>query len=273
MSTYKYTLVLVLLIASLGAYSQGISGISGADAWSQGGISTTLNTPFSALNNAAVMSHSAGISAGLYSEQRFNRNELLLSSLAVVLPNKIIDAGIGVSYFGFNSFNQQRIVLSASKKIAETISIGVQGNYLMTNINEYGQSGVFVLGAGVYYQPTSKIEVGVSIFNPNQQKFSDKISDQIPAFARLGCSYKVNSKVRVLGETELQLNQPTIVRGGIQYHLQEKFGMALGASSNPGLFCFGMFAKYNRLVFDAAATTHPTLGFTPSFSIRLQPKK
>ena len=147
--------------------------------------------------------------------------------------------------------------------------MGVQINYLNTAITEYGNAGAWVLGAGVYYQPVSKIKVAFMLFNPNQQQLSNKVSDKIPTYARFGVSYQVNEKVDVLVESEQALEQKTIFRSGIKYHVNKRITFAVGASSQPVLFTFGTTVKTNKVAIDFAAQVHQILGVIPQFSLRL----
>lgn len=248
--------------------AQGIHGVIGAEAWMQGGVSSTLSNAYAVVNNPAQLSYLKKWQVGINNEQRFNRKELMLANFSVAMPNKVIDVGIAANYFGFQDFNQQRIVISGSKKLAETFSLGVQLNYVATNIKEYGNAGALVFGAGVAYQPLKKIEVGFTIFNPNQQQLSNNVTDIIPAFARLGVRYLVSNKVYVTAEADQQLEQKTIFRGGLRYELHKRIAVAIGASNQPILFTFGTSILAGNISIEAAATIHQTFGFTPQIGLR-----
>jgi hypothetical protein len=251
------------------AYSQGINGVFGAESGMLGGCNALLSNAFSVVNNPAVVSDLKKWQAGVFGEKRFGQKELGTSNFSIAVPNKWVDFGAAVSLFGFDKFNQQRFVLSAAKKLAPTLALGVQLNYLNTSIGEYGNSGAWVLGAGIYYQPISKIKVAFMLFNPNQQQLSNKVSDNVPTYARFGLSYKVNEKVDVLVESEQGLEQKTIFRSGIKYHLNKRIGFGVGASSQPVLLTFGATIQANKLAIDLAAQVHQVLGVIPQFSLRL----
>jgi hypothetical protein len=251
------------------AYSQGIIGVFGAESGMLGGCNTLLSNAFSVVNNPAVVSDLKKWQAGVFGEKRFGQKELGTSNFSIAVPNKWVDFGAAVSFYGFDKFNQQRFVLSAAKKLAPTLALGVQLNYLNTSIGEYGNSGAWVLGAGIVYQPISKIKVAFMLFNPNQQQLSNKVSDNVPTYARFGLSYKVNEKVDVLVESEQGLEQKTIFRSGIKYHLNKRIAFGFGASSQPVLLSFGTTIQANKLAIDLAAQVHQVLGIIPQFSLRL----
>jgi hypothetical protein len=251
------------------AYSQGINGVLGAESGMLGGCNVLLANAFSVVNNPAAVSDLKKWQAGVFGEKRFGQKELGTSNFSIAVPNKWVDFGSAVSLYGFDKFNQQRFVLSAAKKLAPTFSLGVQINYLNTNIGEYGNAGAWVIGAGVFYQPVSKISVAFMLLNPNQQQLSNKVSDQVPTYARFGLSYKVNEKVNVLAEAEQALEQKTTYRSGIKYHVNKRISFAIGASSQPLLLTFGVSIQTNKLAIDFAAQVHQVLGVIPQFSLRL----
>lgn len=268
MNRFNTPLIMVGFCVAVSLSGQTIHGIIGADAQMQGGVSSTLNNCFSVINNPSQISWLKSWQAGIYHEQRFAKRELALSNASVVLPNKIIDLGLGMNYYGFNDFNQQRFAVSASKKLAHTFSLGVQLNYVLTNITDYGATGALVLGAGVSYQPTSRLMLGFLVYNPNQQKFSDNVTDKIPSYAKFGVQYKVNEKVYVLAEADQQTEKNTALRGGIRYEPHKRISFAIGASVQPVIFSFGSSVKVANITIDMAAGVHPVLGITPQLSMR-----
>ena len=249
-------------------FAQGIHGVIGADAWMQGGNSVNLNSVFAISNNPAQLSYLKKWQAGIYSRQQLGLKELNLARVAVAVPHKIVNVGIAANYFGFDNYNQQRLTIAASKKLAQTFSLGVQLNYVGTQIKEYGSAGALVLGVGFNYEPTNKLQMGCFLYNPNQQKVSAHINHKVPAYARLGLLYKVNSKVNLLTEAEQELEQKTRYRFGVNYAVHPKFGFAVGASSQPMLYSFGTTFNAAGVVFDVAASVHQTLGVIPQVGLK-----
>lgn len=253
--------------------AQDIHGVMGADAAMQGGVTTTQKSVFSVVNNPAQMVNTAKWQMGVYSQQRFGVKELNLNNVSVLLPTKYLHVGMGITYFGFNSYNQQRYTLSVAKQLADKFSLGVQLNYAQTTIIDYGNAGAFLIGAGVQYAPSTKLKVGLMLYNPTQQEMSGKVSDKLPAFARFGLNYEVNAKVNTMAEVEQTLTQTTRFRAGITYWVQERIKLGLGISNQPVLFSFGAGVKFNRLVIDMAAGIHQVLGVVPQVGIRLPLEK
>lgn len=249
------------------AAAQGITGPTGAQAWMMGGASATATDVWSAANNPAAMCWLEKSQLGLYTEQRFMEKNLNLAHISGVWRNKWLHAGGQIHYFGYEAFNQQRLGLSLGKKLAENLSLGVQLNYLATNIREYGNAGAWVLGIGVLFKPIPQLTTAINLYNINQARYSRTITESVPAIARLGLSYEFSKKVTTTIETEQMLNQKTVFRGGLRYQLHESIALAIGAANNPVYYTFGVGLKMKQLKLDMASGIHEVLGFTPHLSL------
>ncbi len=247
--------------------AQGVTGPTGAQAWMMGGASAATADVWSAANNPAVMCLLPINQLGLYTEQRFMEKNLKLANISGVLKTKWLYAGGYIHYFGYEAFNQQRLGFSLGKKLADNISLGIQLNYLATNIREYGNSRAWVLGAGILYKPIPKLTTVITFFNINQARYNQTLTERIPATARLGVSYELSAKVLTTAETEQTLNQKTVFRGGLRYQLHEVIALAMGAANNPVYYTFGVGLKMKQLKLDMASGFHEVLGFTPHLSI------
>lgn len=253
---------------TLTTQSQTVHSVTGADAWMQGGIGAVGKDAFSAMNNPSVISFTNNWQSGVYHERKLNRRELSLYSVAAAIPTRITDIGLAINNYGFNNFNEQRFVLSASKKLAQTLSLGIQLNYVQVNISEYGQAGTWVIGAGVSYQPASKIFLGFYTYNPNQRKLDQKSGVVLPSLARLGAQYDINSKAHMLFEAEQQTSRKTVIKGGIRYDVHQRVSVAAGAASFPVVYTFGASVKFAGGIIDMAAGVHQVFGVTPKVSLR-----
>jgi hypothetical protein len=259
--------ILCLLFPSV-SYAQLIHEVIGADAHMQGRISSVINGAFAVVNNPSQMSWNKNWQMGLYNEQRYFIKQLRLSNISVVVPTKIIDVGASISYYGFEDFNQQRYTVSASKKINQNLSIGVQLNSIHTNINHYGNVQTFVIGGGLTYKPTDRILLGFTIYNPNQKKISSNISDDLPTYARFGMEAKISNKVYTLLEVEQILNETLTPRAAIRYEPHKRVRLAIGFSGHPTVFNYGAGLKISQFIIDMSASTNPRLGSSYQLSLR-----
>jgi hypothetical protein len=201
------------------ASGQGITGPVGARAWMLGGSSAADANVWSAANNVAGTTQVKNLQAGLYTEQRFNEANLRLTNFSMVVPTKYVNLGGSVNYYGYTAFNQQRLSLSVARALNPIFSLGIQLNYVSTFIEDYGQTGNTVIGAGLYIKPMSRLALGFSIFNPTQNRYGKYTEEKIPSYGKLGCVYDVSDKIVLHAETDQRLNQKLIWRGGIYYKI------------------------------------------------------
>lgn len=268
MIQFKLTLMAAALLCAVSTQSQTIHGSAGAEAAMQGQSATTLNNSFSVINSPSRISFLKNWQSGMYHEQRLSTPELNLSALSVAWPNRIVDVGVGISRFGFNAFNQQRFVLSAAKKLSQTMSLGVQANYVATSISEYGQTGSWVAGAGLSYQPSGRIGIACMLYNPTQQKLSERVNEPIPSYIQVGLQYQVSKVVYGVAEADHQLLRPLRLKTGLRYNPHERVGIAVGVASNPFVYTFGSSVRVAHVAINMAAGVHQVLGITQQVSLR-----
>lgn len=257
----------ILFCVIVNASAQNIFNPVGAEAWGVGGISVVNQNIWSVFNNPAGFSAVKKVQGGISSEQRFRESKLNTSSVGIVLPSKYINTGIGIHHFGYSLFNQQFFRVAVSKQLFKQFSIGVSLNYFATNISEQPHSGNMLGDAGILYQASSKIKLGLYIFNPTQSRYSVNTSERIPTYSRFGIEYLISDKVKLLAETEQQLNQKSVFRGGIHYQLHPMLSLSAGAANNPVYVTFGTGVTLKQFKVDFAASVHEVLGFTPHLSI------
>lgn len=264
-----FTSLLIGNMLIFAAHSQSVINPIGASQWMLGGSSAGHTDVFSATNNAGSITEIKRTQVGLYSEQRFTESKLRLSNASVVIPTKYFSLGLGVNYFGFQAFNQQRIALSGAKKLSETISLGVQLNYIATNIEGYGNAGNIAFGLGLLIKPLTNLRLGFSLFNPTQNKYGEFAQEKMPTYAKLGLAYDVSEKITLHSEADQMLDQRVILRGGVLYKIIPKVHLAMGAASNPAVYTFGTTIYLKAFKLDLATSIHQVLGVTPHLGISL----
>lgn len=251
------------------AYTQNVINAVGASQWMIGGSSAAHIDVYSTINNAGAIAETNGIQAGIYSEQRFVESKLRLSNASLVVPTRFLTVGLGVNYFGYQAFNQQRIALSGAKKLSETISLGVQLNYIATNIEGYGNAGNIAFGLGLFIKPVTNLRLGFSLFNPTQNRYGEFAQEKMPTYAKLGLAYDVSEKVTLHSEADQTLDQRIILRGGVLYKIHPKFHLAIGGANNPATYTFGTSLYLKAFKLDLATSIHHVLGVTPHLGVSL----
>jgi len=266
------TLLLSLFILPAFIRAQVLFTPIGAEAWGKGGCSTASENIWAINNNVAGICSFKNTSFGINNQVPFKITELSLSSLALVAPTKWVHTGFSLDNYGNALFNQQKISLGLAKLLSKTFSIGISLDYVHTQIQGYGNSGTFVPAGGVLYKPHQKLHIGLKIFNPNQIKYSENITDKIPTYARLGLLYKINNHVQLLVDADKTLQKDMIMRCGIDYEIHPSFSLRAGWASNPMFFTFGFALSLKKLRIDFASSIHEVLGLTPHLALVYQLK-
>ena len=246
-----------------GARSAGVSGTSVcySDLWS-------------AFHNQAGLAEVKKFSGGVYFENRFSIAELGVKGFAFALPaGESGTFALSGTFFGYELYSEKKIGIGFGKKIGEKLKAGVQLDYLSTYIAEnYGTRSALTGEAGILAEPVKNLLLGFHIYNPTQTKIADYADERIPVIMRLGAAYKFSDKVTVSIENEKQVDAEGIFKTGIDYHIAEPLYLRGGIATNPSLNSFGFGLKFGQFMFDAAASFHEVLGFTPHISLRYEVK-
>jgi hypothetical protein len=246
-----------------GARSAGVSGAS-----------VCFSDLWSAFHNQAGLADVKKISGGIYFENRFSISELAVKGFAIALPaGESGTFALSGTYFGYSLYNEKKIGIGFGKSFGSKLKAGIQLDYLSTFIAEgYGTRTALTGEAGILAEPVKNLWLGFHIYNPTQTKIADYADERIPVLMRIGAAYKFSEKVIVSVEDEKQVDADGSFKTGIEYHIAEPLYLRGGISTNPSMNSFGFGLKLGQFVFDAAASFHEVLGFTPHISLQYDVK-
>jgi len=267
----KATLLLIfILLASLFNLKAADNYPVGARAAGLANAAVTFSDVWSSFHNQAGLAQLNEMNAGVYFENRFLVSDLSIKGFAFALPvNKVGTFAISATMFGGSLYNEKKAGIGYAKKLGAKFSAGVQLDYLSTFIAEdYGTRNSFAVEIGLLAEPIKNLKLGVHIFNPNKAKLAEYGDERIPVIMRFGASFKFSEKVSVSAEEEKDIDQKSVFKTGIEYHVAEVLYLRGGISSNPSLTTFGFGLKINKqLLIDMASSWHQQLGFSPQFSL------
>lgn len=264
---YKTIYIVTLFVCqSLMAMAQEALPV-GARSWSLGNASATHSDVWSTMNNQAGLGKLKQTSIGIYAENLYLLKDLSRGSFAVAMPTKSGTVGLGINTWG-GAFNRQQFGLAYGKVLAKTISIGVKLNYIVTNQPEnYGKTRNFLVEAGIQYEATKNMVIGLHIYNPNEVVLSQKLNESLPGIYKMGIGYKFSEKVNATVEGINQTNLGFSFRSGLEYKPVEKYQFRMGLSTNPLNMGFGLGYTYKMMKIDMSANYHTVLGFSPRLSM------
>ncbi len=246
---------------------QSFSPPAGARGLAMGDASTTFNDINSIFSNQAGLAGLDKTEIILFAGQRYFVNEIRNIAAAMAIPSGFGTFALNLQYYGFQDYNEQKIGINYARKLAQNLQLGAQINYIGFRIPEYGNRGVVSAEIGIQSQILKGLIIGAHISNPVRVELLD--GENLPTIFRFGAAYIPSKKLTITAEVKKDIDFPTSVKFGLEYQLAEPFYVRAGVATNPTLFSFGMGVVITeKLIIDAAASYHQTLGFSPALSVR-----
>ncbi len=260
MRPYLFTILFILL--SLISFSQNYD----AKSTSLAGIGLTENSVWSNFTNQAGLAEINKLTVGVGIENSFGLKELSTRAAVFALPVNSGVFGVNIAYTGFELYNKSKIGLAFAKKLSNSFNIGVQIDYLQIYADEStNNKNTLTFEIGAQRKLMQKLTLGAHIFNPIETKLNE--IENIPSIFKLGLLYNANQKVSVFAEGELEGEQETKLKIGIEYKIINQMQLRTGFSTNPAQNTFGIGYSQNNVQFDIAIKRHQILGYSPQFSV------
>ena len=233
-----------------------------------GHASVTLSDVWSSHHNQAGLGWLTKVEAGVFAQNRFLVKEMNYMGFAYAHPVKSGAFALSFTNFGYTQYGESKLGLAYGMKFSERITGGVQINYHNTRIgNNYGSASVLSTEMGLQAKLTSKLELGLHLFNPTQAKLNDFNDERMPTIMRLGMAYTFSNKVFITLEAEKDVDFPANFKAGIEYKANDKIYLRGGIGASPTAATFGVGVYHKGLKFDLASSYHQVLGFIPEVSL------
>ena len=269
----KPLLVILLLISSLTSFAGRDDASTGARANALGNISILHHDFWSAENNPAGLGFVESWGGGISYESPFLINELSYRTGVFAYPVSSGAFGLSVGQFGYSLYNENKIGISYGQRLSKTFSVGVQLNYLSTQIGEgYGSNSALSGTIGLMAKITKELRLAAVVVNPNQAKLSTFQDERYPTLLKLGLAYQISDKVNLLSEVVKDIDYSPLVKVGVEYKALDLIHFRIGYASDPALSTFGFGLNYKDFQLDFASGFHSTLGFTPQISLSFTPR-
>jgi len=269
MSKFKLLIVCIISIYTSNiAKAGGDNHPSGARSAALGHASVALGDIWSTFNNQAGLASLTRSEWAFYSENRFLMKELGYGAMAYALPVSAGTFAFSASYFGFSAYNDSKLGLAYARNFGDNLSFGVQFDYMMSRQGEpYGNRNFMTFEAGILAKASPKLTLGAHIYNPLSVKYAGYNNEKTPVILRLGASYVLSDKIRLLAETEKGLYSDPTLNAGIEYTAAKWIVLRGGLSSGPSTVSFGGGFIFGNFTIDVSSSYHTILGYSPQFSL------
>jgi len=202
----------------------------------------------------------------LYAERRFLLDALNGLGAAYALPTNSGTFLLKAQYYGFQPYNEQQLAVGYARKFLDRLSIGVQLQYQGFNVENFGSKSMLSFEAGIQYQVSSQLAIGVQVINPVQQRIATE--DFLQTVFKAGVSWKPSKLLMINAEIEKSQLADLRFKGGLNYKLMDRFYIRTGIMTQPTVYCFGFgFIVTPKFQFDLAANYHLQLGLSPALGM------
>ncbi len=222
---------------------------------------------WSIAHNQAGLAYIDNTSFGFHHQSMFVLSQLGMSSMALVVPQKMATLGVQLSRYGFDKFNETKVGLAVAKKLNSKFALGMQLDYF--NSYQYGIEPInrITFEGGILAHVNENFRLGFKLFNPLPSKNRNEYYSLSTVF-RLGAAYYYSEKGFLTAEIEQDLDNESIVKAGVEYFLNEKIKFRTGVSTGVTQLSFGMGYEFERLTVDMAFSMQEILGISPFASIQ-----
>jgi hypothetical protein len=231
--------------------------------------SVALPGVWSVYSNPGGMVFNKAPTMALSYQNRYQLKELSTTSVAGIMPGRFGALGASLSYFGTNSYNEQKYAVGYAHKLGEKISAGVMFDYFITNLpSEYETSHALAGEVGILVNPVERLNLGFHVFNISGSDYKLYHEESLPILYRAGAAWN-DELFLISSQIQLENNGNVQLSLGSEIMLVKNLFFRAGISSNTLVnYSFGLGYKLNSFVCDVAFTHHPVLGFSSSVSLQ-----
>ncbi|MDH7461925.1 hypothetical protein QEG73_11580 [Chitinophagaceae bacterium 26-R-25] len=219
---------------------------------------------FSFSGNQAALGNLKNSAAGLYGEKRFGLNALGNYHGVIGIPLKNAGVGVNMYYSGSGDFNETQAGLAYGLLLASNIAIGTQVNFNQVRITGYGAASTVNFELGTLFFLSSKVTMGLHIYNPVGGKFGKNSSEKFASIYKAGVGYDASENFFVSAEIAKEENLPVNVNTAMQYNFNNHFLARGGVSSAIANYFLGVGILWSAMRLDVISSYHQQLGFSPS---------
>ena len=255
----------MLKLAAAGDYPAGARALALSNAF------VSVSDPWSTFHNQAGLARLENFSGGVFYESRFMIDELSHVAGTFVIPVKAGTFGFSFSQFGKGTYKEHKLGLAFAKSLTKKLNVAVQLDYLSNRFPENENAfGFATFEAGVIYALKENLFFGAHVFNPISNGFDLPEGNQkMPAVIRVGGHYQFPKMVLLTFETEKNLENPFIIKTGIEFSPVKNLAMRFGVLGKPLNYTAGIGYTVGKISTDIAFSYHGNLGLTPAVSIQI----
>ncbi len=243
----------------------------GGKAIGMGEAVTSVSDAWSLFNNVAGMASLDQAQILASYDYRFGLSEFQTFFVGTSLPVWKGNAGLSLSRFGDELYNELKIGLAYALEI-EQVRLGLKLNYVQVAIQDLNSQGTLVVEFGGQVDITPQITFAGYGYNLNRASLNSDFEEdeRIPTILRAGLAYKPIDQLFLTVETEKDIDLPATFRAGIDYQIIENVFLRTGVQAEPFKSHVGIGFSPRDWSFDYGLSNKTDLGLSHQFSVRFR---
>lgn len=270
MKTVVYTL---FMLSNFGVMAQNNASFFRA-AYSMGEgnqVATNLGIQ-SVFGNPAGLTYLTGPGVFAGAENRFELKDLTAFQLAIALPVQEVGCfSFNLTDVGGSLYRDQKFGLAYARKIMKHLSLGVQLDWIIMQIETYGSHHRVTFDAGLQARLTEELMLGFHLFSPYPVKFDD--NRIVPVYIALGMIYRISSQVELKTEIQKHFYENPALHVGMRYQMLKALSISMGFRTEPlhAILSAGLSIKIpGGIIVDFGMNYHQSLGISSAIGFSYQ---
>ena len=226
------------------------------------------NTNWAIFSNSAMMPTDE-TRVSFYGFRYVGIAEITDMAANVMTPLNWGTVGIGIHRYGFNLFNENRLLL-AYKNSMDRFHYGASVAY--THIfqgGNYGSAGAIGLDLGLAAEIMEDLWFGARITNLNQPTYGNT-NEELSRELATGLSFMLTPEALITAEIVKDVMFPLSFRSGVQYEVIQSLFIRAGITTEPETYSFGFGYQASSWEVNFALQQHNPLGLSPALDLSVK---
>lgn len=260
-SLLSITSIQLLVIFSLACKTYGQETLAtGGRALGMAGSSIVLVDEFGLFNNpGAIDANNLSILAS-YNTQYFHLG-INDARLGFVTPVSRFKAGLGVTYFGDDLFNQIKVSTVFADKFGFART-GFKVSYHQYHVQNYGYRSAITIDIGGVFTLSEQVDLAIVFQNLTRSKLMGESDDPLNSLMKVAFSYQPVNSFRIDTQIYKSINSEPGFQLGIEYLLSQFIALRTGFSPSQSIAAFGLGLNWDSFKLDLAGQYNHNIGYS-----------
>lgn len=217
--------------------------------------------------NQASLARLRQFSVGVYAERKFMQPELNDFLATVCLPVAGGGFGLRLARAGSSIYQESQVGLAYGKKVADKVDVGVQFNYSLIQVPNYGAASAMGFEVGTVFHVSAKLHTAFHLVNPVGGKFGKGGAEKLSSIYKMSMGYEPSSIFLLSVNVIKEESRGASIHTSIHYRVIPKVTVRCGMSGDPAGFWLGAGVRIRDMEVNILSGYHMQLGISPAMAI------